>query len=1195
MNIKPIITYAGAGPLFRSLEAQILNAIPLDTCEWRRTFHRPSKQVRLEAQTQPFNVSALEKYKKGEWSILEHPILHIFVTECNDLDTYKTTAHEEIKNWLKQLTAYGISDWMILLVETLDVRKAKNLLPRTTVLDKIRQDFATKNDDRCISVLNPAKFEQKSAESFRCLVQRIRFLMLASYNRNIAKYEELIRSRREKRNHDGWDFRKYFFMQEDLALIFEKLELHTEALIQYDELDAMFSQFITNSGFGEKQKWLEYFKQPLSFFHGICLNRRDKFEIRKKIKEDPVSILEFRNYLFERQAHLLQQNNETPEIARRLLNFLFSTLREVELVKLDTQEGALSCWEFVCALEVLQTCEQAMEPNDLVCFQHCAPIWNLAKDKLYELGKLCGLLPGFTPTSEQLHIVVQLSAGIGDTPLEQSQFLNPTPQISEQKRDRSPNRRPKKSATDQLKEALGSNQAFQKLYLELAELAISTYKHVSRLRSARLVGLDLGNFYCALNEPHKAVGFFTDLLRELKAENWHVLSSQTLLELANCYRKMGDSLAYTKTCSSISCCHELEMLVRSFYFDEFLKSVKTLTTSLSAQPSMENANFCVLEDHFRICDINVLNAEPIIQDDIVIVQLKLESFYPREVVAESIQLSYEMHVSPLTGDVATPPLIVSVSSSKDRKLSGTPSSSPLKESRLKMSLHLDYKQDNTLDCASVACDVPKAKQPVRRTSSTKRKLSPSVQSDFTNFVAIDNVAIQPGSNFIELKSKATRVGTWDFKQMRISLSQLEFFSEQIPFKAPPFVITTKPAAAVLNFKNLIAGIEQPIRLTVSGGSFIFPADAKIVLKCSKNLRIRSARANDELEKEQSTVQVDEQEGQALIDNDDVLKQNVTDSTSAKMVEEDDSTFASVLQVPLPNFKSFEEREIPLEVLTDLPGRKIPKHLEHYVILTCPWSRNELQIAIDFQPAMEAQCRLHTCGTQKYLHVVMKGLDANLYLTEAKVKCDVTGVRLIDMNPPSQARVQIYKGLTVSYLYEIQVEPLKAEVELPAVIKVHFMTKYSTVEKPELLRNYGCAFDLVDYTTLFKVQTQLEPNELCRLRSVCNLNLKITKVHENPYVDLMYEVLSDQNLWAVCGRSAGVVSMKDVDSHSISLDVMPLSTGFLPMPNIRLSRYTAGGKNKTDTHSKVHPFPQGQVYNSTKSMQIHVLASSNGEQ
>jgi len=86
--------------------------------------------------------------------------------------------------------------------------------------------------------------------------------------------------------------------------------------------------------------------------------------------------------------------------------------------------------------------------------------------------------------------------------------------------------------------------------------------------------------------------------------------------------------------------------------------------------------------------------------------------------------------------------------------------------------------------------------------------------------------------------------------------------------------------------------------------------------------------------------------------------------------------------------------------------------------------------------------------------------------------------------------------------------------------VHFVIKYASLSQPDVWRTYGCAFDLVDYTTLFKLQAQLEPNELCRLRTVCNMNLKITKVHENPYTDLMYEVLNDQNLWAVCGRSAG---------------------------------------------------------------------------
>lgn len=80
---KQILADSGSCPLFRSLEAQILNAIPLDTCEWRRTFQRPTKHVRLEAQAQQFSVDPLEKYKQGDWSILDHPILHIFVTECN--------------------------------------------------------------------------------------------------------------------------------------------------------------------------------------------------------------------------------------------------------------------------------------------------------------------------------------------------------------------------------------------------------------------------------------------------------------------------------------------------------------------------------------------------------------------------------------------------------------------------------------------------------------------------------------------------------------------------------------------------------------------------------------------------------------------------------------------------------------------------------------------------------------------------------------------------------------------------------------------------------------------------------------------------------------------------------------------------------------------------------------------------------
>lgn len=606
--------------IFQTFEQNLVQGIPTEQCELKRSYDKIVKNITLEASFHPLEKDFLERFAQNQWSITKDPILHIFVTEVSEVETYKTTVKDELEAWLKMLQRSNCVDWMILVVETIDIKKTKNILSnRTTVLDKIRLDFCSKNncEDRCISILNPAKFEQKSTESFRCLLQRIRFLMLASYNKNLSKYDGLVHCYREKKNLDSWDFLKYFQMQEDNALIHEKLQLHSDALLCYDEIVTVFSQYVTNSSFGERSLWLKNFRGPISYFHGISLTRPDKFEMREKIFKGEVTILDFRNYIFERQAHLLLTTESQAEVAERLLDFLFSTLREVDFIKLEAPEGALACWQFVCALDVLAFCDETADPND-VCFQNCAPIWNLAKDKLYELGKLCGLLPGCSPSSEQLHIVVQLLAGIGEPQ-----------EIPETMRSHSPHRKPKKSAVTQLKEALGSNHAFTKLYLELSELAISTYKHISRLRSARLVGLDLGNFYCALNEPHKAVVFFTDLLRELKTENWNCLASQTLLELANCYRKMGDKVTYTKTCSAISCCLDLEMLVRTFYFDEFSKSMKVLEED-------DASKLCVLEDYFKILDVTVLNKDPIIQDDILSVELKLISNFPKEILCDKV-------------------------------------------------------------------------------------------------------------------------------------------------------------------------------------------------------------------------------------------------------------------------------------------------------------------------------------------------------------------------------------------------------------------------------------------------------------------------------------------------------------------------------------------------------------------------------
>ena len=97
------------------------------------------------------------------------------------------------------------------------------------------------------------------------------------------------------------------------------------------------------------------------------------------------------------------------------------------------------------------------------------------------VGELCGLLPNTQPTSQQLHCVVELSSGIRDklVPAGAGQSTNPV---------------------DRLKQALSSKSAYEKYYLELTESAISTYKHIGRIRSARMVGLELAKFYLELGQ-----------------------------------------------------------------------------------------------------------------------------------------------------------------------------------------------------------------------------------------------------------------------------------------------------------------------------------------------------------------------------------------------------------------------------------------------------------------------------------------------------------------------------------------------------------------------------------------------------------------------------------------------------------------------------------------------------------------------
>lgn len=159
----------------------------------------------------------------------------------------------------------------------------------------------------------------------------------------------------------------------------------------------------------------------------------------------------------------------------------------------------------------------------------------------------------------------------------------------------------------------------------------------------------------------------------------------------------------------------------------------------------------------------------------------------------------------------------------------------------------------------------------------------------------------------------------------------------------------------------------------------------------------------------------------------------------------ETDFSNELAIQLENLRSFEEREISIEAICDLLGQRDEKQIEHIVTLLCPWSRTDIHIPFNFVPPISASSRLHSSETRKFLQVIIKGIESQLNLSNASMTCDCKGVNLKYRNPASQKTIVIHKGLSVSYLWEIEVEPLKAECELP-VVKVNFNVQYEHIRQ-----------------------------------------------------------------------------------------------------------------------------------------------------
>lgn len=143
---------------------------------------------------------------------------------------------------------------------------------------------------------------------------------------------------------------RFFSFALDIRTAFPNISSNKnyECLPNYDLFDTCI----------DTPQWLLSFQRYGDRWPALSLSRNLTClsDIRETVRNSTVSLLNFRNYLFARQALLLLKQHRLNELAQRSLSFLHNCINELAILDVAfSEEGAVSCWVFVSCLEILST------------------------------------------------------------------------------------------------------------------------------------------------------------------------------------------------------------------------------------------------------------------------------------------------------------------------------------------------------------------------------------------------------------------------------------------------------------------------------------------------------------------------------------------------------------------------------------------------------------------------------------------------------------------------------------------------------------------------------------------------------------------------------------------------------------------------------------------------------------------------
>ncbi|RXK36754.1 hypothetical protein M231_05989 [Tremella mesenterica] len=485
----------------------IKTQLPLRNLHWKsgsRTALRTIQQVDVEL-VELGEVSSRGKEVNG--SVLDNPLVNICMVSCEDAEAYKSYTRSFIRDWLSLLAARrNVHAPLIVLVNppSSTASAGKNVFGRDKgILGKLKADFNQGKRDRCVQVHIPSG-DITDPTTWPEVINKLKESLVIAFDGAILEREEEIRRNDLNRLQPGWNFCTHFLLKESLAHSFEAVNLHEDALIVYEELEAAFFQVLK--------------EQNLSWFGklGATGPQDDSLPIldttakpyRHLLQTSSISIFDFRIYVFARQAALLGKLGRITEIAKRGQWFVASLTRRLRESEGDLAEYFIESWTYTACMDIVHRCDEWSRidrPNGdysgLIAYESArSELLDIARVQVERIAVSAGHLPDiypFSPTqplvTAQEDVLFESSdAGISDSAQADD---HPRPVLSNQP----------------FIEALADETKCRNLYLTLTKKAIMAYEACGKVNSVIRLKADLAALALHTSEWTAAYDLCRDL------------------------------------------------------------------------------------------------------------------------------------------------------------------------------------------------------------------------------------------------------------------------------------------------------------------------------------------------------------------------------------------------------------------------------------------------------------------------------------------------------------------------------------------------------------------------------------------------------------------------------------------------------------------------------------------------------------